>query len=93
MTAERLLSVAIAFGVVVYAAVLQPNSLILAAIIQTAFPLAAIWYHEEISDMTGSGKFESTTPAIFIRILGWVLLLLTPTGVWGLKFRLELAGH
>lgn len=90
MTFERLVSACFAIGVGFYAVYLQPTVLLLAAIVQVAFPLAAIWYHDELSTMTEYGKFDSVTPTIFIRILGWILLLMTPVSICVLKWRLEM---
>ena len=91
MTIERLISLIFAAGVLVYACWLEPTTLPLFAAMQMALPLAAIWYRDELSDLLGHGRFRARTPGVLVRICGWILLLLSPFGVYAFKLRLELS--
>ena len=89
MTIERLLSLCFAIGVILFAAAMPPHTRILAAFIQLALPLAAIWYPIELSELCSVGRSAARTPAALVRILGWVLLMLTPFGVYFFRFWYE----
>lgn len=80
MTWNRMLSLALA---IVYLAVFIINDskgtwpIILASLM---LPLVCIWFGDELGGFTGLGPkliyISTPTPGIFIRIIGWVLLLM-----------------
>ncbi len=90
MDTERWISLAAAAAFCIFAVWLQPWHLIYAAIAYMVLPLAAIWYGDELGEYTSGWHINMPTPGVMVKILGWILLTLTPLAVYTLKLRLEL---
>ncbi len=53
------------------------------------FPLGFIWYGNEVGRFSSGWRTNLPTPGIMVKIAGWVLLLITPVAVNGLKAYLQ----
>jgi hypothetical protein len=85
------MSLALAAAFCGFALLLRPASMVFAAIAYMILPLAAIWFGDELGGYSSGFHVNAPTPGIAVKLLGWVLLLLTPLVVYALKLRLELA--
>ena len=88
MDTARWISLALAAAFCVYAVVLQPWHMIYGAIAYMILPLALIWYGDELGEYTSGWHVNMPTPGIMMKILGWILLALTPLAVYSLKLRI-----
>lgn len=85
----RLLSLIVAAAYILFRLyIAPPNSLntavasVLLLGASVIFPLACIWFAEELGDYVGGPPgFDRPTPAGLVRVGGWVLLIL-PFIVW-----------
>lgn len=87
----RLLSLIVAAGYILFRLYISPptslNEVVAAVLILGAsvvFPLACIWFAEELGDYVGASPgtaYDRPTPAGLVRVGGWVLLIL-PFIVW-----------
>ena len=55
------------------------NARIIVHVVYLFFPLAIIWFPEELGSYTGrlggGNSIDETSPPIFLAVVGWVLLL------------------
>ena len=86
---NRILSGLVAVAYVVLASVFGGGELAFKTGMMVILPLACIWFSEAMGGFTGiAGTYAITqkSPAIFVCVLGWVLLLLpvflTVIGHW-----------
>jgi hypothetical protein len=88
MNTERRISLALA-AVFCMLACSQSTRLVLVAIAHAAFSLAFIWYGDELGAYQSGWRLNTATPGIMIRIMGWVLLCLTPLVVYTARLRIQ----
>jgi len=79
---------------IAYSYLLDPPGLALVAVTYMVLPMMAIWFGDEMGYSTGhwlGGYYiDEPTPGIMVKIVGWILLCLTPAAVHVFKWRLEL---
>jgi hypothetical protein len=92
MNAARWISLAVAAAFCAFAVYLQPTPLVIVAIAYMVLPLAAIWYGDELGSFAGDWQLDASRPGLILRLLGWVVLALTPLAVYAFKLHLELGG-
>ena len=76
---SRILSALIAIGYVSAAYLAEGGKLALTCGVYLLFPLAFIWFSEELGSFTGIVQghgITSTTPGCFVALAGWLLLFL-----------------
>ena len=84
---QRLTSLAVAIGYLLVAPILFPASSwshlmadIIMRILSLAFPLACIWYGDDLGEYYQDGtlfpRITTASPGRFVRVGGWLLLLL-----------------
>jgi hypothetical protein len=88
--AARWISLACAAAFCAFALLLQPTSMVFYAITYMILPLAAIWYGDELGSFSSGCRVNRPTPGIMVKLIGWVLLLITPLAVYAFKLRLQL---
>jgi hypothetical protein len=93
MDIARRISLVLAAAFCAFAVVLRPWHLIYAAMLYQILPIALIWYGEELGEYTSGWHLNAPTPGIIVRILGWILLALTPLVVCAVKLRMEIPAH
>lgn len=73
----RILSVIVALIILVVAGFAADFGTVLAVAILDLFAVSCIWFKDEIGGFTGHMKvlITSPTPGVFIRVVGWFLLL------------------
>jgi hypothetical protein len=74
----------------VFALLLQPRYLVLYAVAYMIFPLAAIWYGDEIGSYSSGWRINIPSPGILVKVIGWILLMFTPLCIYIGKLRLGL---
>jgi hypothetical protein len=84
------LSLVSAAAFCVFALLLQPTSMVIYAIGYMVIPLAAIWYGDYLGSFFSGWRLNLPTPGIMVKLVGWILLFLTPLAVYAFKLRLEL---
>lgn len=89
MTLSRLLSALVAIGYLGLAFALFSPPAALKILAALPFPLALIWFGDELGDYTGSwGRqtIDAPSPGWLLRLLGWIMLLapafLIPVTAW-----------
>lgn len=88
MITERRISLALGVVFIAIAVVAVPSwRLAVGACVYIGFCLVCIWYGDELGAYRG-GRINSPTPGIMIRIVGWILLLLTPLVVYSCRLNL-----
>ena len=90
MDLARWISLAVAAVFCIFAVWLQPWYMIYAAIADMILPLTLIWYGDEIAEFVSDWRWDRGAPGVIVKILAWILLMLTPLAVYTLKLRLEL---
>jgi|APCry1669189241_1035207.scaffolds.fasta_scaffold210764_2 hypothetical protein len=85
---NRILSLLVAAFYIVTAYWLKGGEVACKALIFILFPTACIWFSDAVGGYTGnmgSMPITQSSPGIFVRLLGWVLLLL-PVILAGFQF-------
>lgn len=89
MTIGRWISLVLAAAFCIYAALLQPPQLLVVALGYLVAPLAFIWFGDELGGCASRWRINKPTPGIFVKLIGWILLCLTPLAVHMVKTRSE----
>lgn len=85
---NRILSLLVAWFYIATAYWLKGGEIACKAVIFSFFPVACIWFSDAVGDYNGNmGSMPITqlSPGIYVRLLGWVLLLL-PIILAGFQF-------
>jgi hypothetical protein len=90
MSTARWISLAFAAVFCALALVLQPTSMVFYAIAYMIIPLAAIWFGDELGSFSSGWQLNRPTPGMIVKLIGWVLLMITPLAVYAFRLRLEL---
>lgn len=75
---ERLISFSIALVYIVFTLIFG-GIYVIATIIYLIFPMAAIWFSDELGDYTGSigrNYIDTKSPGCIVKVIGWVMLML-----------------
>ena len=80
MNWNRILSLTVAVAYLIFAIISGGKDTWPIMLMFLLIPLGCIWFAEEFGGFTGLGanliSISKTTPGLFIRIVGWVLLLM-----------------
>ncbi len=52
--------------------------LVFGAVAYMVFPLAFIWFGDAFGAYASGWRINASTPGIFVKLVGWILLFLTP---------------
>ncbi|MCI0704041.1 MAG: hypothetical protein L0241_23530 [Planctomycetia bacterium] len=83
MVLSRIASLVVAVGFLIAAILIaRQGEMLIYCALAIAFPLPFIWFPEALGNYIGPadmGYINRTTPAVFVAIGGWLLLLILPT--------------
>jgi len=89
MTLARRLSLLLAAAFCIHSVFLHSSQLTVVTAGYVIAPLAFIWFGDELGGYASGWQINQPTPGVFIKLMGWVLLCLTPLVVWSVRIRLE----
>jgi hypothetical protein len=90
MNVARCVSLALAAVFCTFAwLLLHSGEMVFRTIAYMIVSLGFIWFGDELASYRSGGPIDEPTPGIAVKIAGWILLLITPFFVYGLKAYLQ----